>query len=130
VHAIYALALQALRAPQRGNSLRSASWAAPAPASTPATAEPAARRPPTRATGSAKSGRSRLPRDGIVTVSESAARVWAAGLRESTLRGKAHRNCADHLNGVRRGGLAELPARLGIILVFGAGFGGILILAV
>jgi hypothetical protein len=71
-----------------------------------------------------------LPGDGIVTVSESAACVWPTGLRESTLRGKAHRNCADHLHGVRGCGLAELPAELGIILVFGAGFGGILILAV
>jgi len=34
------------------------------------------------------------------------------------------------LNGVGGGSLSELPARLRIILVFGAGFGGILIFAV
>jgi hypothetical protein len=134
VHAIYTLALHALRAPQRGNSLRSAPWAAAASIPASAAAESAARSTAwcasTWGAGSAKSGGSGLSRNGIVTVSESAACVWAAGLRESTRWGLAHCNCADHLNRVRGGGLTELPARLRIILVFGADFGGILILAV
>ena len=129
--AVDALSQHALRAPKRGNSLRSTLWAASAPTTTPTAAEPAARSTArTPSTGSAKSSGSCLSRDGIVTVSESASRVRSARLRKSTRRGLAHRNCADHLNGVRGGGLSELPARLRIVLIFGAGFAGILILGV
>jgi hypothetical protein len=139
VDAIDALAHHALRAPQRINSLGPALRAAPAFASAASlyedprtSARAAAEAAPSRATGPAESCGSGLSRDGIVAISESAACVGTtvAGLRESARGRLAHCYCADHLNGVRGGGLSELPARLRNILIFGSDFGGILRLTV
>jgi len=57
-------------------------------------------------------------------------RPTVAGLPESAEGSLAHRNCANHLNGICGGGLPELPAGLGNILFFCPSFGGILILTV
>ena len=57
-------------------------------------------------------------------------RPSVAGLPESAEGSLAHRNCANHLNGICGGGLPELPTGLANILFFCARFGGILILTV
>ena len=128
-----ALAHHSLRAPQRADALRSALRAGPA-STTSATTAPA-ESSPARATGSTESSGSALSRDRITAISKChlrfrAARPAVSWVRESTRRSLAHRNCADHLHGIRRCGLPELPAGFGNNLIFRSGFGGILSLTV
>jgi hypothetical protein len=106
---------------------RTSAWASTEPAARP-TAKPG----PAWAARSAESGGSGLPRDGIFTVSETAApvRPEVAGLREATGGNLAHCDSSDHLDGIRGRGLSKLSAGLCNILVFCSDFGGVLVLAV
>jgi hypothetical protein len=143
VYAVDALAHQTLRTHDRFDSLRRVLRRAAVAASAAgyehwsttwsATETPAAgtSRPP-------EAARRSLSRDRIDYVSKCASHVRASGttitgLREAThlVGGLAHRNRSDHLYGIGGGGLAELSARFGDVLLFAGILSGVvLVLAI
>ena len=119
----------------RRNALRSALRAGPASTTSATTAPAPAESSLARATGSTEPSGSALSRDRITAISKChlrfrAARPAVPWLRESTCPSLAHRNCADHLHGIRGCGLPERPAGFGNYLIFRSGLGGVLNLTV
>jgi hypothetical protein len=73
-----------------------------------------------------------LSRDRVVAVAKCAAPIGpeVAWLREAARRHLAHGNGPNHLDGIRRRRLPQLPAGLGNIWVFRSKISGILVLAI